>query len=138
VFNRGKKSLLDTDELNAFFEALDHLDQVDLLRMRAAWQAVGKLAHEEAWAEVRAVGVRDGLAKEIDRVRKRAMAWAARGSDMIPYALGDTATWAQMKLEAEEAIVDVALGIALGDRLDAETRATLLAAWEGGATATSS
>jgi hypothetical protein len=98
--------------------------------MRAAWKSVGKLLHEEAWASVRAVGVRYGISKEIDRVRKRAMAWAARGSDVIPYALGDSATWAQVKLEAEEAIVDIALGIALGDRLDEQTRATLLAAWD--------
>ena len=131
MFNRGPKTnLLDTDELDAFFESLDHADQVELLRMRAAWKAVSRLVHEEAWAAVRTVGARDGISKEIDRVRNRAMAWAARGSDMVPYARGGTAMWAQIKLEAEEAIVDIALGIGLGDRLDEQTRATLLAAWD--------
>lgn len=128
---RRKPSVLDTDELNAFFDVLDHMGDVELLRMRAAWHAVPRRIHEEAWAAVRAVGARDGLSREIDRVRKRAMAWAARGSDVVPYALSDSATWAQVKLEAEEAIVDVALAIALRDRLDERTRETLLAAWVG-------
>jgi hypothetical protein len=128
---RRKPSVLDTDELNAFFDVLDHMGDVELLRMRAAWRAVPRRIHEEAWAAVRAVGARDGLSRDIDRVRKRAMTWAARGSDVVPYALSDSATWAQVKLEAEEAIVDVALGIALGDRLDERTRETLLAAWVG-------
>jgi hypothetical protein len=128
---RRKPSVLDTDELNAFFDVLDHMGDVELLRMRAAWQAVPKRIHEEVWAAVRAVGARDGLSRDIDRVRKRAMAWVARGSDVVPYALSDSATWAQVKLEAEEAIVDVALGIALGDRLDERMRETLLAAWVG-------
>lgn len=126
-----KPSMLDTDALNAFFDVLDHMGDVELLRMRAAWKAVPRRIHEEAWAAVRAVGARDGLSREIDRVRKRAMAWAARGSDVVPYALSDSATWAQVKLEAEEAIVDIALGIALRDRLDERTRETLLAAWVG-------
>ncbi len=132
MFGLGRKpSVLDTEALNAFFDVLDHMGDVELLRMRAAWQAVPRRIHEEAWASVRAVGARDGLSRDIDRVRKRAMAWAARGSDVVPYALSDSATWAQVKLEAEEAIVDVALGIALGDRLDERTRETLLAAWVG-------
>jgi hypothetical protein len=132
MFHRDRKSNpLDTDELDAFFESLDHADQVELLRMKAAWRAVGRPVHEEAWAAVRAVGARDGISKEIDWVRKRAMAWSARGDDAIPYALDDTATWVQIKLEAEEPIVDLALGIALGDRLDERTRETLLAAaWD--------
>jgi hypothetical protein len=133
MFHRDRKpNPLDTDELDAFFESLDHADQVELLRMRAAWKGISRLVHEEAWAAVRAVGVRYGLSKEIDWVRKRAMAWATRGNDVIPYyTLTDTATWAQIKLEAEEPIVDLALGIALGDRLDEGTRETLLAAaWD--------
>ncbi|MGA3057768.1 MAG: hypothetical protein ABSE70_06990 [Candidatus Limnocylindrales bacterium] len=127
---RHGANLVDTPEMDAFFESLTHADAVELLRMRAAWQSIPRRIHEEAWAAVRAVGVRYGISKEIERVRNRAMAWAARGTDAIPYALSDTATWAQIKLEAEESIVDIALGIALGDRLDKQTRATLLAAWD--------
>jgi hypothetical protein len=128
---RGRANLLDTDELNAFLESLDHVDRVELLRMGAVWQAVDKPAHEKAWAAVRAIGARDGLSKEIDEIRERAMAWARRGDDGVPYAFGDNDMWAQMKMEAEGAIVDIALGIALGDRLDERTRETLLAAWVG-------
>jgi hypothetical protein len=127
---RRKPNLLDSDELNAFFNALDHLDDVELLRMSAAWRSVTRLTHEEAWAAVRAVGARYGLSKEIDWVRKRAMSWASRGNNSIPYMINNNETWAQIKLDAEEAVVDVALGMALGDRLDEQTRATLLAAWD--------
>jgi hypothetical protein len=129
VFRR-KPNPLDSDELNAFFDALDHLDEVELLRMSAAWRSVTRSTHEEAWATVRAVGARYGLSKEIDWVRKRAMAWASRGNNSIPYMINNNETWAEIKLDAEEAVVDVALGIALGDRLDEQTRATLLAAWD--------
>ena len=127
---RRKPNSLDTDELNAFFGALDHLDDVELLRMSAAWRSVAKSTHEEAWSAVRAVGARYSLSKEIDWVRKRAIAWASRGSNSIPYMTNNDETWAEIKRDAEEAIVDVALGIALGDRLDEQTRATLLAAWD--------
>jgi hypothetical protein len=131
MFHRGgKANPLDTGQLDAFIESLDHIDRVELLRMRAAWQAVDKPAHEEAWAAVRTVGARVGLSKEIDEIRERARAWTRRGDDGVPYAFGDNELWAQLKMEAEGAIVDIALGIALGDRLDEQTRATLLAAWD--------
>jgi hypothetical protein len=127
---RPKPNPLDSDELNAFFDALDHLGEVELLRMSAAWRSVTKLTHEEAWAAVRAVGARYDLSKEIDWVRKRAMAWASRGNNSIPYMIDNNETWAAVKLQAGEAVVDVALGIALGDRLDEQTRATLLVSWD--------
>ena len=129
MFRRNPNSL-DSDELSAFFSALDHLDDVELLRMRAAWRSVTRATHEDAWAAVRAVGARYGLAKEIDWVRNRAMAWASRGNNSIPYMIDNNETWAQIKLEAEGAIVDIALGIALGDRLDEQARAILLVAWD--------
>jgi hypothetical protein len=114
--------------LNSFFDTMDHLEEVELLRMSAAWRSVARSTHEEAWAAVRTVGARYGISKEIDWVRKRAMAWASRGNNSIPYMIDNNETWAAAKLQAEEAIVDIALGIALGDRLDDQTRVTLLAA----------
>jgi hypothetical protein len=131
MFHLGKRvNVLDTDELSEFFTAVDHADEVELLRMRAAWLSVDRRRHEEAWAAVRAVGVREGLSREIDGIRKRALAWASRGNNDIPYR--NDQTWAEIKMEAAEAIVDIALGISLGDRLDAATRGTLLASWGGG------
>lgn len=129
---RRRANVLETDALNEFFRALDHADEVELLRMRAAWKSVGRRTHEEAWAAVRAVGVRDGLSREIDGIRKRALAWATRGTNAIPYRMNNEETWAEIKMEAAEAIVDVALAVSLGDRLDGQTRVTLLAAWSGG------
>ena len=132
----SKPHALDSDELDAFFEALGHADETELLRMRAAWKAVGVPAHREAWEAVRAVAARDGVSKEVSRVRDRAMAWASKGNDLAAYQISNSSMWAQIKLEAEEAIVDIALGIALGDRLDDGTRETLLAAMGGGEQAT--
>ncbi|MFI5258626.1 MAG: hypothetical protein ACHQ01_03320, partial [Candidatus Limnocylindrales bacterium] len=64
-------NLVDTPELASFFDRLDHLNQAQLLAMRAAWRSISREAHEEAWAAVRAVGAQDGLTGEIDRVRNK-------------------------------------------------------------------
>jgi hypothetical protein len=122
-------NLVDTEEMAIFLERLDHLDQQQLLVLRAAWRSTSRETHEEAWAAVRAAGVRDGLTKEIGKVRERALAWASRGSNTIPYRLTDDVTWLQVKLEAGEAIVDAALALALGIRLDRHTREILIGPW---------
>ena len=127
---RAETDLVDTDELNAFFAALGRLDDAELSRMRAAWRSIGRPDHEKAWAEVRAVGARDGLSAEIDRVRDRALVWARKGSNRPGHELPDDMTWLEIKMEAAEAIVDAALATALGGRLDGQTRATLLTPWE--------
>jgi len=57
---RSGVNLLDTDEMAAFFERLDHLNQEQLLALRAAWRSTSREAHEEAWAAVRAVGAARG------------------------------------------------------------------------------
>lgn len=133
---RSGVNLLDTDEMAAFFERLDHLNQEQLLALRAAWRSTSREAHEQAWAAVRAVGAREGLTREIGRVRNRALGWASRGSNSIPYRISSDVTWLQIKIEAGEAIVDAALALALGSRLDAGTRKVLIGPWlraaEGG------
>jgi hypothetical protein len=121
--------LVDTEEMAIFLERLDHLDQQQLLVLRAAWRSTSRETHQEAWAAVRAVGARDGLTKEIGKVRERALAWASRGSNTIPYRLSDDITWLQVKLEAGEAIVDAALAVTLGSRLDPDTREILIGPW---------
>ncbi len=123
-------NLVDTDELAAFFEQLNHLNREQLLSMRATWQSISHQDHEDAWTSIRATGARDGLNKEIDRVRNKALAWATRGSDSVPYnRINDDATWQQVKMEAGEAIVDAALAVALGSRLDAGCRDVLIGPW---------
>lgn len=121
-------NLVDTPEMYAFIARLDRLNEAQLMAMRAAWSAIDRDEHEVAWAEVRAVGAREGLRKEIGRVRNKAMAWASRGRNTIPY-WGDNDNRQRIWLEAEEAIVDAALAVALGDRLDAQTREILMAPW---------
>jgi hypothetical protein len=78
---------------------------------------------------VRVIGARDGLSKEIDRVRKKAMTWSTRGSDAFPYTLNVDLVWQQVKMEAEEAIVDAALAMALGGRLDQQSHDILMEPW---------
>ncbi|MGA2512637.1 MAG: hypothetical protein ABSG37_03360 [Candidatus Limnocylindrales bacterium] len=121
-------NLVDTPEMAVFFERLDRMDKIQLLAMRAAWQSTSHQAHEYAWAAVREIGARDGLAKELDRVRDRAMTWVLRGTNSIPY-WGDNDNRVLVKGEASEAIVDAALAVALGSRLDGSTRSILLGPW---------
>jgi hypothetical protein len=131
MWGRGRaSSLVDTEEMAAFFEQLDHLNEAQLLSMRAAWRSTSRRAHEQAWTAVRAVGVREGLGKEIDRVRNRALAWTTRGSGTVPFhRLNDELGWQQVKMEAGEAIVDAALAVALGSRLDSGSRGILIGPW---------
>lgn len=127
---RRSVDLVDTEAMDDFFEQLDHLNEVGLLNMRAAWNAASRSEHEDAWTAVRAVGALHGLTDEIDRVRKKALAWASRGSNMAPEVrIGQVQNWSVIKLEAGEAIVDAALAVALGDRLDARHHDLLIGPW---------
>jgi hypothetical protein len=129
MWGRGGVDLVDTEAMESFFEQLDHLNKEQLLSMRAAWRSANRQMHEDAWTAVRAIGARDGLSKEIDRVRKKAMAWSTRGSDAFPYTLNVDLVWQQVKIEAEEAIVDAALAVALGSRLDGPSHDVLIGPW---------
>jgi hypothetical protein len=126
---RRGANLIDTPDLDAFFTRLDHLNGEQLLSLRAAWLSTSRAAHEDAWTTVRAVAARGGLGKEIDRVRAKAISWSTRGTDTIPYQLNNDFTWRQIKAEAGEAIVDAALAIALGARLDSATYGLLIGPW---------
>jgi hypothetical protein len=123
-------NLVDTPEMDAFFDRLERMNGEQLLAMQAAWHGMTHLEHEEAWVAVRAVGDRAGMSKEIGRVRNKALVWSQRGSNSVPYyRVNDDYSWLQVKMGAGEAIVDAALAIALGDRLDAATRDVLLGPW---------
>lgn len=126
---RGRVNLVDTDEMGAFFERLDHLNQEQLMGLQAAWQATSREEHEDAWTAIRVAGARDGLVKEIERVRNKALRWASRGSNSIPYQLIDDSEWLQKKIAAGGAIVDAALAIALGNRLPEAAHDVLIGPW---------
>jgi hypothetical protein len=128
---RRGADLLDTAEMDAFFARLNRMNEVHLLGLRAAWQAIDRREHEDAWTAVRVVGASQGLAREIDRVRKKAIGWTTRGSSTVPYnRMFDNEGWQQVKMEAGEAIVDAALAVALAGRLDAHSREILIGPWE--------
>jgi hypothetical protein len=122
-------NLIDTAEMDAFFARLDHLNQEQLLSLSAAWRSMSSSEHEDAWTAVRAVGARDGLTKEVERVRKKALAWSTRGSDAFPYSINTEIAWSQSKMEAGEAIVDAALAVALGGHLDPQIHDVLIEPW---------
>jgi len=119
--------LLDTPDMDAFFERLDRLNQAEVQAMVAARHSTTPAEHEEAWAAVRAVGVRDGLAKEIDRVRNNALDRVGRGTNSVPYTVIDFAR--ETRIEAGGAIVDAAIAQALGGRLDRATHDFLAGPW---------
>jgi hypothetical protein len=123
--------LLDTPEMGNFFGSLDRLNQAELMALRAAWQATSQEEHEAAWSAVRDAADADGLSKQIGRVRDTAMAWTTRSRNSVPFYQGgnDEMVWQQVKIEAGEAIVDAALAIALGDRLDDATHDVLIGPW---------
>lgn len=131
MFGRRRgTNLVDTPEMDDFFDRLDHFNREQLMALEAAWHSATRPEHEQAWEAVRAVGDRTGLSNEIVRVRNKAMAWSTRGSNSVPYyRVNDDESWLQVKMGAGEAIVDAALAISLGDRLDGATRDTLLGPW---------
>jgi hypothetical protein len=120
-------NLVDTPEMDAFLERLDHTTQAQVLAMTAAWKSTSPGKYEDAWTVIRAVGARDGLTKEIDRVRNKALECAARGTNSVAYTVMDLTR--QLRIEAGWAIVGAAVAFALGDRLDAATREVLLGPW---------
>ena len=122
-------SLVDTEAMEAFFEQLDRLNKEQLLSMSAAWRSTIRQIHEDAWTSVRAAGAVQGLGPEIERVRRKALAWTTRNSNAIPYQLNNDRMWQQIKMEASEAIVDAALAVALGTRLGAESHNILIEPW---------
>ena len=116
----------DAEALDRFFEAIDRLGLGELERLGAAWHAISREDHQAAWTAVREAAARDGLGRDLDRARSRALAWTSRGSNRPGYLVPDDRTWIEAKIEAAEAIVDGALAAALGDRLDVRTREVLL------------
>ena len=127
---RRNVDLLDTEAMEAFFDRLDRLNEVGLLNMRASWNATSHTDHEDAWTAVRTAGALFGLTDEIDRVRAKALAWASRDSNMAPEVrIGQVQNWSVIKMDAGEAIVDAALAVALGDRLDARHHDLLIGPW---------
>jgi hypothetical protein len=127
----GSPKLAESVAMDRFIDSLDLLDEPTLMVMVAAWGAISHRDHEAAWAEVRRVADREGLQGEVQEVRERAVRWSYRGSNIpaMPYSLQSEDQWVGLRREAAPALVDAALGIALGDRLDEFTSGVLLGPW---------
>jgi hypothetical protein len=126
---RSRVNLVETDEMDAFLAWLDRLDDAQLMGLRAAWRSTSHRDHEKAWAAIRAVGRSQGLTREIDRVRDRVLAWSTHGNNMPAMSGLDRLVSDEIRPDAGEAIVDAALAVALGPRLDERTREVLMGPW---------
>ena len=122
---------LDEAALDRFFAALDHLNETALMVMTAAFHAIPQTEHEAAWAEVRRATEKDGLGKEVQALRDQAMGWSYQGSNVpaMPYSMRSEVEWVTLRRNAAAAVVDAALAVALGERLDEGTRGILLGPW---------
>lgn len=129
--HRAKPSGAD-ELLDMFVARLDHLDQAQLLGLRASWHAISAESHEAAWAAVRRVAKAQKLQADVDLIRDRAMHWATRGDNRPPlYHLAmDDEMLNQVRAGAAEAIVDAALALTLGPWLPRDAHATLIAPWD--------
>jgi hypothetical protein len=122
----GRTNLADTETMDRFIDSLDHLTEEQLLGMAAAWHSSDEQAREDAWTQVRAVG----LAHEVEHVRQRALDFATgAGVLFYPYTIDSDDLARHARREAAPALVDAAIAIALGDRLDETTREVLLGPW---------
>jgi hypothetical protein len=130
--HREKPSAAFDDLLDSFLARLDHLDQSQLLALRASWHAISAETHESAWEAVRGVAKAQKLQADVDLIRDSAMHWATRGDNRPPiYHLAmDDEMLNQIRSGAAEAIVDAALAVALGPWLPPDARATLIGPWE--------
>ncbi len=126
--NRGLDPLRSA-EMVRFFEALDRLTADQLGALDLNWHAIPRADHEAAWAAVREVARRDGLTESVDRVRRAALDWTARGSNRPSRGEPDYRYWIELKIRASEAIVDAALAYALGSSLEPGAAEVLLAPW---------
>jgi hypothetical protein len=120
-------NLLDTPQMDTFFERLEGMNQAEVQALTVVWHSVSKQQLEDAWLEIRAIGAREALTKQIDRVRDKALDEATRGTNNVPYTVMDLPR--QTRIEAGPAIVDAAVAIALGNRLQPATRELLMAPW---------
>jgi hypothetical protein len=126
----GRANLATTEAMGQFIESLDGLTEEQLLGMAAAWGSVDEQARADAWTQVRAVAAKEGLGRDVDQIRERAMEWATRGTDPgWPYALDAGDLSRKARKEAAPAVVDAAIAIALDDWLDESTRDVLLGPW---------
>lgn len=126
------EDIAETAAMDRFIDQLDRLDDGQLLALTAAWRAVDEETRDDAWTAVRATAARLRLTHGVDAVRERAMRWAMRADNRPPlyHVVADDVLHNQIRADAAGALVDTALGIALGMRLDPGSRATLLSPWE--------
>jgi hypothetical protein len=89
-------------------------------------------SHGVAWAKVRQVAAAQGMAPEIDRLRRRVAQWATRGTGYVSGHLGAGPADEMLHLAraaAAGAILDAGVAEMIGAYLDDDTLRVLLRPW---------
>lgn len=117
--------------LEDFLDALDLLNEEELLELAAAWESADAAAREDAWTRAMACAAVNGLTAETDKVRAVVMNWAVRGTN-VPWPYGAMEDMhRQIRRQAGRPLVDAAVAILLGAHLDGAARSVLLGPWAG-------
>lgn len=120
-------------DADRFLERLAALDRGELLAIQARWSSrPGERLIAARRAAVDAALER-GLRDELVRVERAVRDWAARAGPVTGLESG-TGTLAEVDVEARRsagpALVDVAVGLLVGEHLPADEREALMGAWE--------
>ena len=130
--SREVENIAESEPVDRFFEYLEHAEADLLLALSAAWRAVEEQAREEAWTRVHDAAKRTRTERGVETVRDRAMHWAGRSGysygEITAYG-GGQPLWGDVRRQAAPALVDAAVAIALGRRLDSASREVLLGPW---------
>jgi hypothetical protein len=120
--------------LDGLVEQLDRLGADAFLAMVASWNDQDPDAHADAWTTAEASARQHRLGAAVERARERVINWAeslggGTYADITMYGGGWNPVLRDARAAAAPALVDVAVALALGDRLDPAARDVLLAPW---------
>ena len=112
--------------LGDFLDALDLLNEEELLELAATWESADATARQDAWTRAMACAAVIGLTAETDEARAVVMNWAVRGTN-VPWPYGAMEDMhGQIRGQAGRPLVDAAVAIVLGAHLDGAARSARL------------
>lgn len=124
-------SLGTNAELDALFDRLPGLDRGELFALAGAHGSRDS-AREDAWAAVRRAVSADHLERDLDRLRSEVGAWATHLGSITGQEAGSGLSdlfMADARRAAAPAVLDAAVALLLGARLEDHERAVLLGPW---------
>jgi hypothetical protein len=120
------------EALGRFFARVERLTDGELLALIAAADPDVRVIRRDAMRTAETAAKEAGLARQLDQIRDRIVAWAIdRGpaTGHLPgLAMGETLE-GDLRRRAAPELIGAAFAIALGDQLPPESSHALLAAW---------